>query len=442
MKKYYFSTVCILYSVLSFSQSNQIDTSFNIGTGFATNDYVNNTEILNDSKIIVSGNFTSFNSTSITSDILVLNTNGTISYNINTDLTSYNKFIQQSDGKLLICGSGTKPIRRYSGFNFSTIDNTFNFNLLSTLPIFDAELQPDNKLLIMQKSSNTSVTKTLKRINSDGSDDNSFTDLTEITCFRLLSDGKILVIHQGLLKRLDSNGLIDYSFTSKTIANFYQIVKMEIFNNKLYFIGDTGSYGNGCAVMRYLLDGTGDSTFNSFNLTDENIKSIDFFVDGKILIGCTNSSTANSYNGLILLNSNGTVDSSFSTSFTSGFMTNNLGTVYSVKIQNDFKILVGGNFTSFNSNTKRGIVRLNGFQNLDIENFNKNEISIYPNPVKESITLSSTEYSQFEIFDLLGKIVLKGNSENQINVGSLTKGVYVLKLKNGENTINLKFIKE
>ena len=209
-----------IFAINLFSQSNQIDTGFNIGAGFATNDYVNNTEILNDNKILVSGNLTSFNSTSITSDILVLNTSGTISYNISTDLTSYNKFIQQPDGKLLICGSGTKPVRRYSGINFSTIDNTFNFNLISTLPVFDAELQADNKLLILQKSSNTSVTRTLKRINSDGSYDNTFTDLTEITCFRLLSDGKILVIHQGLLKRLNSDGLIDYSFTSKPLQTF------------------------------------------------------------------------------------------------------------------------------------------------------------------------------------------------------------------------------
>jgi hypothetical protein len=88
------------------------------------------------------------------------------------------------------------------------------------------------------------------------------------------------------------------------------------------------------------------------------------------------------------------------------------------------------------------IAQYNNTSILGNQEFNLKNISFYPNPVKESINLSSIEYSQFEIFDLLGKLVLKGNSENQINASSLTKGVYVLKLKDGENTINQKFIKE
>jgi hypothetical protein len=62
--------------------------------------------------------------------------------------------------------------------------------------------------------------------------------------------------------------------------------------------------------------------------------------------------------------------------------------------------------------------------------------------VRETINLSNITKTDFEIYNILGKLVLKGNSENQINVSSLTKGIYVLKLKDGENTINQKFIKE
>ena len=72
----------------------------------------------------------------------------------------------------------------------------------------------------------------------------------------------------------------------------------------------------------------------------------------------------------------------------------------------------------------------------------KETIKIYPNPVKEIIHLSNITETDFEIYDILGNLVSKGNSENQINVNFLTKGVYILKLKNGENIINQKFIKE
>ena len=71
------------------------------------------------------------------------------------------------------------------------------------------------------------------------------------------------------------------------------------------------------------------------------------------------------------------------------------------------------------------------------------KIVIYPNPVKETIYLSNITETEYEIFDILGKSISKGKtSVNEISVNSLSKGIYILKIKNGENITNQKFIKE
>jgi uncharacterized delta-60 repeat protein len=82
--------------------------------------------------------------------------------------------------------------------------------------------------------------------------------------------------------------------------------------------------------------------------------------DGKILVGgdftTFNGITANK---LVRLNANGSVDTSFSVG--SGFD----GKIYALTLQNDSKILVGGSFSSYNGQTNKRIVRLNSNGNQD-----------------------------------------------------------------------------
>jgi len=62
---------------------------------------------------------------------------------------------------------------------------------------------------------------------------------------------------------------------------------------------------------------------------------------------------------------------------------------------------------------------------------------IYPNPVKDMLTVSGT-YDSVKIYDIYGKLILSSNTKQTINVSSLSKGVYIIKL---DNTIK-KLIKE
>ncbi|MDR2206533.1 MAG: T9SS type A sorting domain-containing protein [Flavobacteriaceae bacterium] len=70
----------------------------------------------------------------------------------------------------------------------------------------------------------------------------------------------------------------------------------------------------------------------------------------------------------------------------------------------------------------------------------KNKISVYPNPVKDVLTIQGSEFknSKFsEIYDISGKLVKTFNG-NSVNVSALQKGIYILKIDNQ----SVKFIKE
>jgi endonuclease I/chitodextrinase len=83
---------------------------------------------------------------------------------------------------------------------------------------------------------------------------------------------------------------------------------------------------------------------------------------------------------------------------------------------------------------------------LSTTDFNKQEIKIYPNPIKSSLlTIEVNENSSFEIYDILGKKILKGNvtsKNNKVSLSSLSKGVYILRLQNKNGSITKKLIKE
>ena len=80
------------------------------------------------------------------------------------------------------------------------------------------------------------------------------------------------------------------------------------------------------------------------------------------------------------------------------------------------------------------------------ENAVINNISIYPNPTKDNLTIetnSNTE-QRLEILNLIGQIVYTSNINKKatVNTSAFAKGVYILKLSSDKETIVRKFIKE
>ena len=75
---------------------------------------------------------------------------------------------------------------------------------------------------------------------------------------------------------------------------------------------------------------------------------------------------------------------------------------------------------------------------------NANSFYTYPNPVGKSLYISSetSEYSQYQIVDITGKIITSNILKTQqINVSDIPRGLYVLKLNNGNSIAISQFIK-
>jgi hypothetical protein len=74
------------------------------------------------------------------------------------------------------------------------------------------------------------------------------------------------------------------------------------------------------------------------------------------------------------------------------------------------------------------------------------DLNFYPNPVtngKIYITSKNTSAKEISIYDVLGKRVLQINmnvNTKEVNVGTLTSGVYIIKIKEDEATATRKLI--
>ena len=78
----------------------------------------------------------------------------------------------------------------------------------------------------------------------------------------------------------------------------------------------------------------------------------------------------------------------------------------------------------------------------NIVNDIENEISIYPNPLKSMLNISTkATIDQIEILDVSGKLIMTIKNSNSIDVSNLTKGIYYLKLTTSKSVSVRSFIK-
>lgn len=162
--------------------------------------------------------------------------------------------------------------------------------------------------------------------------------------------------------RIRQPGANDPAFTRGSFLNSLVYATTQDEQGRVIIGGSFDLFGgldlNG--VARFLPDGTEDTSFSPTQI--DNTSSIVYAVaaqpDGKIVCGGNFVPTAAPAR-LIRLNEDGSTD----TSFAIGTGPNN--TVRAVVRQSDGKLLVGGTFTSFNGTACRGVVRLNADGSLD-----------------------------------------------------------------------------
>lgn len=162
--------------------------------------------------------------------------------------------------------------------------------------------------------------------------------------------------------RINGDASVDNTFNIGTgFDNPVTVIVLQP-DGKILIGGSFSSY-NGTPVnkiIRLNSDGTVDGTFNSGTGFDETVFAISIQSDGKILVGGFFSEYDGvPYNRLIRLNSDGSVDNSF----TIGTGFNN--TIFDIVQQVDGKKLIFGGFSVFDGVAHNSLVRLNDDGSID-----------------------------------------------------------------------------
>ncbi|KIA84878.1 delta-60 repeat domain-containing protein [Flavobacterium sp. AED] len=239
-------------------------------------------------------------------------------------------------------------------------------------------LQADGKLIVGGDflNFNGAVTPYLCRLFSDGSKDISFGLGSgfngKIYCSILLPDGKIILggsftafdgSAAGRLIRLNSDGSFDATFNTSVAASTGIVHGLALqTDGSIVIVGSFTKY-NGITVnhiARILPNGNLDTSFVTGSGASANVDEVQIQTDGKIIVaGSFISFNGTICNRIIRLNSNGSIDAAFGigTSFN-----DNIG---ALSLQPNGKILVGGDFTSYNGTAANRIIRLNTDGSID-----------------------------------------------------------------------------
>ena len=201
------------------------------------------------------------------------------------------------------------------------------------------------------------------------------------------SDGKVLIVGRitsyngiptGELARINTDGSLDTTFNNNLIAGsgggasglggagytYFADVQTD---GKILVVGNFTTYGSTPVyrIARFNSDGTPDSTFMTNVGTGANNYAfqVQQLQSGKILVdGAFSTFNGTTVSGVVLLNSDGTTDTSFTTNLGTGFVG---GTDRNFAETADGKIIIMGDFTSLNGTTVGGIVRLNADGTID-----------------------------------------------------------------------------
>jgi uncharacterized delta-60 repeat protein len=268
-----------------------LDSTFNVGTAGATN-LVHDLALQTDGKVVVGGQFTTYSGSSTsTTRLMRLNTNGTqdLTYNTGVGLNSYPlTILPTADGKVLVLGLFTT----YSGSTVNYITRTnsngtrdtgFNTGTGFNGVGYTAVTQSDGKYIVggnFSIYSGSSANRGIARLNTDGTLDLTFNDGAGfnqlVSAVAMQLDGKIIVggnftTYSGSsinrIARLNSNGTLDTSFNVGTGIDI-QLPANGITvdaDGIIYCVGNFTTYSSSAVqgIVAINPNGTINQTFNS-----------------------------------------------------------------------------------------------------------------------------------------------------------------------------------
>ncbi|MBK5285232.1 MAG: hypothetical protein JJE25_07490, partial [Bacteroidia bacterium] len=226
--------------------------------------------------------------------------------------------------------------------------------------------QSDGKLVIVGDfiKYNGATRRNIARLNSNGKLDSTFdagsTFTMPVYALAIQNDGKILAAN-NVIRRFNSDGTLDASFNSVNVDNV--LTSIAIQNDGKIVCGGWFTTVNSTPrnrIVRLNANGTIDATFNPGTGANSTIYSLVIQPDSNILIGGDFTMyNGSSRNRMARIHPDGTLDTAF---LASGGANNRVNTI---ALQSDGKILAGGDFTSFTNAINR-IVRLNTDGTVDL----------------------------------------------------------------------------
>ncbi len=491
---------------LSFGTGGKVTTSFSNG-----DDTGSDVAIQPDGKIILAGtdtNNTEFALVRYNSDGSLDNLFGT-GGKVRTDVRQWNDYGKAlailSSGKILVGGSSTNglftefALVRYN--NDGGLDNTFGTGGIAFADVGPAEdqayamaVQDDDKIVLAGSSfiyNGVANTRdfSVARFNSDGSLDNTFgtggkvitpvgTSDEVVYSMAIQADGKIIVaggssgpspdfISSFALARYNSNGSLDNTFGSGGIlvmplSNLYSTADAVALqtDGQILVAGSTRIDADTFAfsVVRLNDNGSFDNTFGTNGVVFTTFASTHNFCfgmalqdDEKIILSGrmhTGISPNQMDFAVARYNTNGSLDNTFGTD---GKVTTHMGwpedTGYSIAVQTDGKIVVGGAGVNGGVDSDFAIARYNGDGTVDAFDASTtlSMTTIYPNPVKGKLTIENGQWiiAQVKIYNAQGELLfvqqISGNTTT-LNVSNFASGVYFVQIDDGIKAYSSKII--
>ncbi|MDQ3711740.1 MAG: FG-GAP-like repeat-containing protein [Acidobacteriota bacterium] len=390
-------------SLIRLNADATLDASFDNNV-LAAGTYATGIVLQPDGKIIINGlNLTLNGQTTPTDPVIRLNQNGTVDTTFDFDAGASSFVIAtaiDASGRILVSGHFPEPgvtlSRKLIRLNpDGTIDSSFRYTATNTIDRFTMQ---NNKVIF-------GAMGFVRRLNEDGSADDSFTP-KNLHAFPLRKiivqpDNKILVLDDRNLQRLNENGGND--------ANFAAPIARE--NGNMHLAADgritvAMGLGTGVQIRRFLPNGTADTSFSPF--TPPTLLSSGLLADGSVLVGdnLIGSTGTTIYNEFLRVLPNGIRDSSFNAGGI-GFQTINPGSVRTIVVQPNGKVLIGGKFDAVNDINRFKIARLNADSTLDAS------FQINTNPAGNYFTQIREVYHSVVQSD--GKIIVSGNFNYLLN---------------------------
>jgi len=394
------------------------DTSFLASPNSGANGFITSVNLRTNGQILIGGGFTAFNGVN-RHGIACLNANGTVNTSFNPGLGADGTVwavAERTDGKILIGGDFTHvngAIRHYlarlnaDGSLDTSFDPGSNFNG----PIYAISATGSGSIQVNGQPSSGNELEQSQVVNV-GATSGTMTlgyDMLfvpdDIKVFygttNVAAGTGVLIYDSGPVSTYDTNTFLDFTNfvtipfgpTNGLTTNiltivmnqgngtfgtvwFYEASVETVASGRMYVGGAFDHIGSAVrgGVARVKDDGSLDNTFNpgigTYNPDTgfvDPIYALAQQADGRVLVGGAFANMElSSLNGLARLNTDGTVDETFNPGIgTLNPLTGIADTVFAIKLQTDSKILIGGDFTTFNGTRRMGIARLFDYGSVD-----------------------------------------------------------------------------